>query len=54
MNKSNGDIIREAYQNFATGNIPAVFAAFDPSITWHVPHTRRLLATMAKIWHSTE
>src|SRR6185369_10079147 len=37
MNKSNGDIIREAYQNFATGNIPAVFAAFDASITWHVP-----------------
>ncbi len=37
MTKSNGEIIREAYQNFATGNIPAVFAAFDPSITWHVP-----------------
>ena len=37
MSKSNGDIIREAYQNFAAGNIPAVFAVFDASITWHVP-----------------
>jgi uncharacterized protein len=37
MSKSNGEIIREAYQNFATGNIPTVFAAFDASITWHVP-----------------
>ena len=37
MSKSNGEIIREAYQDFANGNIPAVFAAFDPSITWHVP-----------------
>lgn len=32
-----GEIIREAYQNFATGNIPAVIAAFDASISWHVP-----------------
>ena len=37
MSRSNGEIIREAYQNFATGNIPAVFAAFDTSISWHVP-----------------
>jgi uncharacterized protein len=34
---SNGEIIRKAYENFANGNIPAVFAAFDPAITWHVP-----------------
>ena len=37
MSKSNREIIRKAYQDFATGNIPAVFAAFDPDITWHVP-----------------
>jgi ketosteroid isomerase-like protein len=37
MGDSNGAIIRQAYQNFARGNIPAVFAAFDPGITWHVP-----------------
>jgi hypothetical protein len=30
-------IIRKAYEDFAQGNVPAVFAAFDPSITWHVP-----------------
>jgi uncharacterized protein len=37
MSNSNAEIIRKAYQDFATGNIPAVFAAFDDSITWHVP-----------------
>jgi uncharacterized protein len=37
MDESNGQIIRKAYEDFATGNIPAVFAAFDPAITWHVP-----------------
>jgi SnoaL-like domain len=30
-------IIRKAYQDFAQGNIPAVLAAFDASIAWHVP-----------------
>src|SRR5215469_4134986 len=34
---SNGEIIRKAYQDFAQGNVPAVFAAFDGTITWHVP-----------------
>ena len=37
MGESNGAIIREAYENFAKGNIPAVFAALDAAITWHVP-----------------
>jgi uncharacterized protein len=37
MNETNGAIIRKAYDDFARGNIPAVFAAFDPTITWHVP-----------------
>lgn len=37
MGDSNGTIIREAYEDFAQGNIPAVFAAMDPAITWHVP-----------------
>jgi hypothetical protein len=37
MSDSNGEIIRKAYQDFANGNIPAVFAAFDAAITWHVP-----------------
>ena len=30
-------IIRKAYDDFAKGNIPAVFGAFDPGIKWHVP-----------------
>jgi uncharacterized protein len=37
MVESNGAIIRKAYEDFAKGNIPAVFAAFDANITWHVP-----------------
>ncbi len=37
MSVSSGEIIRKAYQDFAQGNIPSVFAAFDAAITWHVP-----------------
>jgi uncharacterized protein len=37
MSASNSAIIRKAYEDFAHGNIPAVFAAFDAAITWHVP-----------------
>ena len=37
MLESSAAIIRRAYEDFARGDIPAVFAAFDPAITWHVP-----------------
>jgi uncharacterized protein len=37
MSASNSVIIRGAYEDFVQGNIPSVFAVFDPSITWHVP-----------------
>jgi uncharacterized protein len=37
MTAPNAMIIRKAYQDFAQGNIPAVFAVFDASIAWHVP-----------------
>ena len=37
MSESNSAIIRKAYEDFAHGNIPAVFAALDAAITWHVP-----------------
>jgi len=37
MGESNAVIIRKAYEAFVQGNIPAVFAAFDGSIIWHVP-----------------
>jgi ketosteroid isomerase-like protein len=37
MNEPNAMIIRKAYEDFRNGNIPAVFGAFDPNITWHVP-----------------
>jgi len=37
MGESNALTIREAYEDFAKGNIPAVFAVFDAGITWHVP-----------------
>src|SRR5262249_43829779 len=37
MGESNAAIIRKAYEDFAHGNIPAVFEVLDPNITWHVP-----------------
>jgi ketosteroid isomerase-like protein len=37
MDEQNAVIMRKAYEDFAQGNIPAVFAVFDPNITWHVP-----------------
>ena len=37
MGESNAAIIRKAYGDFAHRDIPAVFAAFDPAITWHIP-----------------
>lgn len=37
MGESNATIIREAYEDFARGDIAAVFAAFEPTIAWHVP-----------------
>jgi len=33
MGESNGAIIRKGYEDFAKGNVPAVFAAFDAAIT---------------------
>ena len=35
--QANARVIRKAYEDFARGDVPAVFAAFDPAITWHVP-----------------
>ena len=37
MIPSNATIIRNAYDDFAKGDIPSVLEAFDVSITWHVP-----------------
>ena len=37
MGDLNSVIIRKAYEDFAVGNIPSVFAVFDAAITWHVP-----------------
>lgn len=32
---TNVDLVKEAYSHFATGNVPAVLAMFDPAIEWH-------------------
>ena len=32
---TNVEIAKHAYDNFATGNVPAVLALFDPAIEWH-------------------
>jgi uncharacterized protein len=34
---TNAATIRKAYEDFSKGDIPAVLAAFDASIAWHVP-----------------
>ena len=31
---TNTDLVKQAYSNFATGNVPAVLALFDPAIEW--------------------
>jgi ketosteroid isomerase-like protein len=37
MGNPNAVIIRKAYDDFARGNVPAVFAAFDAAMTWRIP-----------------
>ena len=37
MSNQNASTVRKAYQDFAQGDVPAVFAAFDPNIVWYVP-----------------
>ena len=37
MSDSNSAIIRKGYEDFTRGDIPAVFAALDAPITWHIP-----------------
>ena len=31
---TNADLVKQVYANFATGNVPAVLALFDPAILW--------------------
>lgn len=37
MTLSNANIVRNAYDDFANGDVEAVLKAFDASIAWHVP-----------------
>lgn len=32
---TNVELVKQAYAHFATGNVPAVLAIFDPAIEWH-------------------
>lgn len=32
---TNADLVKQVYSHFATGNVPAVLALFDPAIEWH-------------------
>jgi ketosteroid isomerase-like protein len=32
---TNTEIVKQAYSSFATGNVPAVLALFDPGIVWN-------------------
>lgn len=31
---TNVDVVKQAYSNFETGNVPGVLALFDPQIEW--------------------
>jgi len=37
MAQQNAQLIRDGYEAFAQGDIPAVLALFDEDIAWHVP-----------------
>ena len=39
MSAENVQVLRDAYDAFASGDIPAVMAAFDESIEWHAPES---------------
>jgi ketosteroid isomerase-like protein len=32
---TNVDLVKQVYSHFATGNVPAALALFDPAIEWH-------------------
>jgi ketosteroid isomerase-like protein len=37
MSDANAELMRETYEAFGRGDIPAVLAVFDADIDWHVP-----------------
>jgi ketosteroid isomerase-like protein len=37
MSEQNAQLIRDGYEAFAQGDIPAVLGLFDEDIDWHVP-----------------
>ena len=37
MSQTNGDLVRETYEKFNRGDIPAVLATFADDIEWHEP-----------------
>lgn len=41
MTAANEKLVRDAYAAFAAGDVPAVLAALDPNISWHVPGANR-------------
>ncbi len=32
---TNVELVKQAYSNFAAGNVPAVLAMFEPTVEWH-------------------
>ena len=37
VTQSNAELLRTAYESFATGDVPAVLAIFSEDITFHIP-----------------
>ena len=43
----NTELVKQVYENFATGNMPAVLAAFDPEIKWHACESLPLVSEVS-------
>jgi hypothetical protein len=43
--KENLNTIRNGYEAFGRGDIPAVLSVFDPNITWHIPGRSSMAGT---------
>ena len=41
---NNAELVKQVYQSFSTGDVPAVLAAFDPEIKWHACESLPLVA----------
>ena len=44
---NNAELVKQVYQSFSTGDVPAVLAAFDPEIKWHACESLPLVSDVS-------